>query len=184
MTLLNIDVHYWGISLILLLIFIIFKLKTQNASLKVENLRILSNNNELKTKLELKYTFQQLMEFLLYIIDFKIKNYIALTIESECIKNDSDFLTDRTFSVHIEECSLSIFTSISSQYYFLICTYFTYDGLCNFIAEKVYVEIFNYYLRVNSSFLNTSHAKEQTGISKIKNNLQEKVKAMSTSSSE
>jgi len=133
-------------------LFTIFLLKVIiNYRKTIKDLTI--KNIQLNQKINNLKPFSEIIEFLLYIIKFKVDNYININIRTEIAKNDVSILSDATFQKHIEDCIGEVLKMISSDYSTVLCHYFTYEGLLTFIAEKIYLEIFQVYVETNSTFI-------------------------------
>ena len=114
-----------------------------------ESIKLKFDNINLNKRLSTKGSFSENMEFLIFIINNKVNKYLNIKIQSEILKNDTGVLTDKTFSKHIEECTYNILTSINLDQCAILCNYFTYTGLLEYIAEEVYVKVFTFYSKNN-----------------------------------
>lgn len=104
-----------------------------------------------KLSSSLKYNFNDDMEYLLYLIDYKCTIYINLTLKPLSSIKDNKFLTDADLNNAVEEIVVGIMNCLSDGYKQIIYKYFTVDGFKTYLVELVYNTLTVYISKDNAS---------------------------------
>jgi hypothetical protein len=123
--------------LLILLIFSIFK----NVDLFIKLRKVKKINQILESKIAeisvpKKTTYENDMSFLIHVINFKIENVVQYLLKPAQI-SISEIIKDDMFEEWKKQIVEEVLSTISKDYYKLLTTYFTEDGLYTFIVETV-----------------------------------------------
>lgn len=97
----------------------------------------------------LNANFEKDIEFLAYIVDFKVKNAIDMIIQPMELTHRKAFINDDIANVHIENITIEILSMLSDDYKQLMYKYFTEDSLVQYIAEIVFQAVNKAIININ-----------------------------------
>ena len=131
--------------LFLVFLFISYQLyitkKFQDEKIKNIQMNIIQNNS--------KMNFNSDMEFLFYLINFKIKNIQNELIEPKKSSNSNMPANEELFLNCINTAITDVFFSLSEDYKLILYKYFTKESLIVFITQNIVNEFLKISLTMN-----------------------------------
>lgn len=125
----------------------LIKLRKENKQLKEENAKVKENLAK-ASGLPMKTNFKSDVEFLEYIIGFKVENIKIYRLKPLQLAQTA-IIGDKDFSTWTEEVVLDVCTTLSTPYKRMLSAYFTEESLIEYITEQVTAKLTSEILSAN-----------------------------------
>jgi len=141
-------------NVIIVIFAFIFVLKVfqyyykKNLSRNLEKILRIKNDELIKNTSNYA-NFNKDIEFLLFMIEFKISNVQKMIIEPMALTHQKSLITDSVINEHITEITTSVLNTINENYKKNLYKYFTEDSLTEFITEVVFQAITTSVIDIN-----------------------------------